>query len=105
MGDKIYEYIENKLLEDGKIHLTTGEVEIEAQIKEDKISPMEESKTYTVEDKKVNLEKKPEETPANRIKDIDEKIACLKREKEILIGFEQEKRVPVFKKQRNKRQK
>lgn len=105
MGDKIYEYIEDKLLEDGKIDMPTGGVKIEAEINEDKISPIEESKTYTEEEKKVSLEKKPEEIPENRIKEINEKIASLNREKEILIGFKQEKQGPVFKKQWNKRQK
>ncbi len=105
MGNEIYEYMEDKLLKNGKIYIPTGEVEVEVEIKEDEVSPMEESKDYTEEDKKVSLEKRPEGISENRIKEIDEKIACLNREKEILIDLKHKKEGPVFQKKWNKTQK
>lgn len=75
-GDKLYEYMEDKLLEEGKIYMPTEE----NPISEDKISPREETKNYTESMEKASTEKKYDEMT------LEEKLAYLEREKEILTG-------------------
>ena len=69
MDDKIFEYLEKKMLEDGKIYIPT---------KEKKVN--EEPKINTNSIEKTQPEEKHSEM------DIDEKIAYLKHEKEILTN-------------------
>ena len=101
MGDKLYEYMEDKLLEQGKIYMPTEEM-----------PSSEETNTYTESIEKASTEKKYDEMT------LEEKLAYLERERKILTGqsrtiveqpieedsvdkFDQEQQGPVLRKTMN----
>ncbi len=112
MSNKVYECMKDKSLEAGKIYMPTEET----PISEDKISPREETKTYTESMEKASTEKKYDEMT------LEEKLAYLERAREILTGqsrtivdqpieeasvdiFDQEQQGPVWKRTINRKQK
>lgn len=76
VGDKIYEYMEDELLKNGKIYMPTEEM----PSSKDEFLPREETKIYTESMEKVSTEKKYDEMT------LKGKLAYLKHEREILIG-------------------
>lgn len=105
MGDKLYEYMEDKLLEQGKIYMPTEEM-----------PSSEETNTYTESIEKASTEKKYDEMT------LEEKLAYLERERKILTGqsrtiveqpieedsvdkFDQEQQGPVLRKTMNPKRK
>lgn len=77
MGDKLYEYMEDKLLEEGKIYMPKDEPANPQPEMES--SPFEKEQNNTDSIQKVNAEKKYEDMS------VEEKMAYLEREKEILL--------------------
>lgn len=76
MGDKLYGYMEDKLLSEGEIYMPTEEI----PSSEDEFSPSEGTKIYTESIEKTSTEKKYDEMT------LEEKLAYLEREREILTG-------------------
>lgn len=77
MGDKLYEYVEDKLLEEGKIYMPKDEPANKQPEMES--SPFEKEQNNTDSIQKVNAEKKYEDMS------VEEKMAYLERKKEILL--------------------
>ena len=78
MGEKIYEYLEDRLLEEGKIYMSKDErANTQPEIKS---SLFEKEKNYTDGIQSRNVEKKYEDMS------FEEKMAYLEREKEILLS-------------------
>lgn len=77
MGDKLYEYVEDELLEEGKIYMPKDEPANTQPEMES--SPFEKEQNNTDSIQKVNAEKKYEDMS------VEEKMAYLEREKEILL--------------------
>ena len=75
--DKFYEYMKDKLLEEGKIYMTKDEPANKQPEMES--SPFEKEQNNTDSIQKVNAEKKYEDMS------VEEKMAYLEREKEILL--------------------
>jgi hypothetical protein len=76
IGDKVYKYMEDKLLQQGDIYMPTEEM----SSMEDEFSSREETKTYTESTEKERTEKKYAEMT------LEEKLAYLEREKARLIS-------------------
>lgn len=78
MGDKLYDYMEKKLLEKGKIYMPKDEPENSESEMESSSSEIENNNTNSVQ--KDSSEKKYEDMT------LEEKLAYLKKEKEKLEG-------------------
>ena len=77
MGDKFYEHVVDKLLEEGKIYMPKDEpANIQPEIES---SPFENEQSNTDSIQNVNCEKKYEDMS------VEEKMAYLEREKEMLL--------------------
>lgn len=109
MSDKLYEYVEDEFLSEGKIYMPTEET----PSSKDEFSPSEENKIYTESIEKASTEKKYDEMT------LKEKLAYLEHEREILTNqsrtivaqsFEddlvnKEQQKPVLKRTMNPKQK
>lgn len=77
MGDKLYDYMEKKLLEKGKIYMPKDEPENSESEMESSSSEIENNNTNSVQ--KVNSEKKYEDMT------LEEKMAYLEEKKELIL--------------------